>query len=43
VQVYAPTDSATLEVKDAFYTQLQQQLETFLEANMLLPMILLML
>ncbi len=43
VQVYAPTDSATPEVKDTFYTQLQQQLMAFPEANMLLPMLLLML
>ena len=38
IQVYAPTDCATSDVKDAFYQQLQQQLDEVPNANMLLLM-----
>ena len=38
VQVYAPTDGADADAKDAFYAQLQHQLEQVPEANMLLLM-----
>ncbi|KAL0032723.1 hypothetical protein WJX79_005630 [Trebouxia sp. C0005] len=38
IQVYAPTNCATPDVKDAFYQQLQQQLEEVPNANLLLLM-----
>ena len=36
VQVYAPTHAASPQVQDAFYAQLQHQLEQIPKANMLL-------
>ena len=38
IQVYAPTNCASPDVKDAFYRQLQQQLEDVPNANLLLLM-----
>ena len=38
IQVYAPTNCASPDVKDAFYQQLQQQLDEVPKANLLLLM-----
>ncbi len=38
IQVYAPTNCASPDVKDACYQQLQQQLDEEPNANLLLPM-----